>query len=176
MSHEEMAAAIRAVFGNNTPIISRDRANGTYTRTFSLDLLGRPGTGLLKELQRNTSKADAFLVGDAEGEEARLVRCSLYRERADTLTKARRYEAACEDYQKAIAAIVGKDFKTPLAPGDGGGIVSKTYNELSAWERIDLITCCRGMAECASSIHDNHKVSPIMTPRTPTAETCFKRL
>ena len=164
MSHEEMAAAIRAVFGHDIPIVNRDRPNNAYTRSFSLDPLGRPGTNLLKILQRSSSKADAFLVGDASGEEARLVRCNIYRERADNLLKARRYETASKEYQNAIAPIVGKDFKTPLAPGNGGGIVSTTYKELTAWERIDLITCCRGMAECMAGMQDNCAVSPAVTP------------
>jgi len=147
-----MAEAIRRVFGD-VPI--RTGSNGTRV---SFNPLGRPGTGLLKELERDSSKAEAFLYGTTTGEDARLVRCNLYKGRAENLFRARLYDKAHLEYLNAIAAILGKDFRIPLQVEEGG-VMSKTYLHLTPWERIDLMACCNEIARCMIGVKNSDRVS-----------------
>lgn len=161
-----MAEAIRQVFGD-VPIHTGD--NGTRV---SFNPLGRPGTGLIKDLQRDSSKAEAFLYGPATGEDARIVRCNLFQGRAENFLKARFYDKAHLEYLEAIAAIVGKEFKIPL-PAEEGGVISAVYMNLTAWERIDLMACCNGIAQCMVGMKNIEEVDVLFLCYLDTADVNF---
>jgi hypothetical protein len=101
---------------------------------------------------------DAFLaqgVPLVATAEARLIRYNLYKTRAEVLVKTRQYQEALSMYMEAVAAITGKYFVIPLI----GGLRSYVYVKLSHWERVDLMACCNGIAQCMVKQKDVEGVS-----------------
>jgi hypothetical protein len=151
MNNANLEEAVRKVFGNGVP------PYGDGARILS-NLQDRPGRGLIDDLRRDSLKADAFIYGTTTGQESRIVRCNILKGRGDNLFKARFYDKAMLEYLGAIAAIVGKDFRIPL-PTEQGGVVSKVYMNLTAWERVDLMACCNAIARCMVELKKVEQVS-----------------
>lgn len=152
MNSANLPEAVRDVFGGHVPVPNEDGTRILHS------FQNCPGSVLIKELQRDSSKADDFLYGTAVGEEARIVRCNLLKGRGDNLFKACFYDKARLEYLSAIAAIVGKNFEIPL-PTKQGGVLSDVYMNLTAWERVDLMACCNAMAQCMVGLNNVEEVS-----------------
>lgn len=144
----DMAEAIRRAFGDQAPIFLDGVRIPPPDR--------RPGAGVINELSID-SETEAFLNANVTGEESHLFHCNIWKNRAEKSLEARQYDDARSGYLKAIAALLGKNFKVPL-PAEEGGVVSAAYSKLTAWERIDLMACCNGVARCMKELKDTEGV------------------
>jgi hypothetical protein len=152
MDLDGLAESLSAAFGRDVPVRSRQGGSGISFNLSAKDLKSyarmRPGASTLKELQKDQSKADAFLIqnGNSIKRENRIIACSLLRGRADDLCKQGKYGEAKLQYEKATKAILGKNFQFPLPITEG--LQNEIYTKLDPWDRIVLMECCNSMAQC----------------------------
>lgn len=150
MNADGFAEGLSAVLGRSVPLrhggssLSFDISDEDIKTIIRL----RPGRDTLKELQQDQSKADVFLSskGNSTRHNDRIISCSLLKWRADNLCKQGKFEEAKIEYDKATKAVLGRDFVFPLPVTEG--FRNEVYTKLSQWERIVLMECCNGMAQC----------------------------
>jgi hypothetical protein len=152
MDLDGLAQGLNAAFGRNVPLRSRQGGSGISFDITEEDMKAivrlRPGADTLRELRGDRSKADTFLSQNQNNKDRknRIVACSLLRGGADDLCKQGRYDEAKLEYEKATKAILGKDFSSPLPVTEG--LQNEVYTKLDPWDRIVLMECCNGMAQC----------------------------
>lgn len=75
---------------------------------------------------------------------------------AANLLKNKEYGEAQEKYTKAIAIILGDEFRIPL-PVESG-LKNEKYMKLHTLELVGLVECCNGMAQCMIGLGNIAKV------------------
>jgi hypothetical protein len=156
MDIDGLTQSLSAYLGRDVPV--RLEHGGTRISVdltkedFKAIVQRRPGGYMLKELQQDRNKADAFLSSKANSEKRddRIISCSLLRGRADDLRKQGKFDAAKIEYENATKAILGRDSIFPLPVTEG--LRNEAYTKLHPWDRIVLMECCNGMAQCMINI------------------------
>lgn len=141
----------------------------THITPFSYSA-GRPGAEVISELLADPAKADDFLSArvDFRGKDERLaplfglICCNILKHQGHDCLKSLDYQGGRRYYLEAIAAIVGKDFKIPLAM-TSVGMRSKAYRLFDPWQRADMMGCCNGLAECMMKLGDLEEVGSFIS-------------
>lgn len=174
MNGHDMAAALRSMlpgvaihegpdgFSMTTGpagVLNSSESGSNSNTTFSLIPAPpqRPGASRIEDLRSNNDRAEAFLDAKDDDEESRLIRCNILKGQGDRLLLSGFYREACAKYLGAIAAIVGHRSELPLSLADGG-TASEKYAALSPWQRVDLMACCDGVAQCLIKLENVEEV------------------
>lgn len=96
-------------------------------------------------------------------------RCILLRTQGDELFDACQYVEATRRYRMAFQVIMGNDFEVPFW-SKTGGIVSQKYVRITDGQRIILMHCCNGIAQCRAKLKDLQGVC-VFRFSTPTQLT-----
>ncbi|KAH9936009.1 hypothetical protein B0H21DRAFT_758865 [Amylocystis lapponica] len=90
---------------------------------------------------------------DLEDRASRQKICKESIKQADKLLTRRSYKEAQSKYRQAITVVVGDTFVVPIPQTENGGVISGVYLRLTMDERVSLMTCCNGMAQCLDKVH-----------------------
>jgi hypothetical protein len=164
MNFDGFEETLRDLLGRDIPVTYRGNNSGVSINFTPEDIRAlnrrRPGSQKLKELQQDRSKADEFLSAHATSTDSddRVVSCDLLRGRADELCKRGQHEEATFEYERATKAVLGQGFVFPLPNSEE--FRNEAYTKLEPWERIVLMECCNGMAQCLIKMNSLKRVSP----------------
>lgn len=124
----------------------------------------RPGAEIIRELLADPIAADKFMSApvDLDGKKQLtavfgIICCNVLKRRGDDCLRSLDHPGARRNYLDAIAAILGKNFKVPLAM-TSIGMRSKAYRLLEPWQRTDMMGCCNGLAQCMMKLDNLEEV------------------
>ncbi|KAI0915950.1 hypothetical protein AcW1_009341 [Taiwanofungus camphoratus] len=83
-----------------------------------------------------------------QDQERRHASCLRSLTQGNALLQERRYEDARSRYLEAITAIIGRDHVSIITPAQQGNVISEMYVKLTMDERVSLMACCNGIAQC----------------------------
>jgi hypothetical protein len=116
-------------------------------------LLGRPDEDLVNNLLADRSKGDEFLSQPGNGKG--LVRCRVLRGRADEELAKGNLDIAENMFEEAARFVLGAECSFPVK---AEALRNEVYVKLEAWERIEMMACCNGLAKCRITNNDVPKV------------------
>jgi hypothetical protein len=85
----------------------------------------------------------------------------LLRDSADECHKQGKPDEARDIYLKAAKVILRDGFEFPLPIREG--LRNEVYVNLDAWERIDVMACCNGLARCMIDLKNSAQASLLPT-------------